>query len=428
MKKVIIVSPHFPPSNLAAVHRSRLFAKHLPEFGWEPIIVTVDEAYYEEALDPNLVKLLPASLRIEKVAASSTKNIRLIGDIGIRGFRQMLKRILFLCSSEKIDFLYIPIPSNFAALLGPIISRKTGIPYGIDYIDPWVHRWPGTEKKISKAYGSMKLGEWLEPLAVKKVSLITGVAPGYYEAVLERNPHLKNKVVTASMPYGGEAEDHLMVERLGLKPYLFKKEPGTFDFVYAGAMLPKAYKPLEEVLKVLAANLKHFENIRIHFIGSGYSPNDAQSYNIKALASKYGLWESVIFEYPKRIPYLEVLTHLNASDGAFIIGSTEAHYTPSKVYQAVLSQKPVFAVLHQASSACKVIESTGAGLTLTFDGEAGLDKIGKFLLNKWTSFLAFRETFDASQINQKAFDAYSAKNVTSILADALAKAISNKPS
>ena len=29
LRKILIISPHFPPSNLAAVHRSRLFAQHL---------------------------------------------------------------------------------------------------------------------------------------------------------------------------------------------------------------------------------------------------------------------------------------------------------------------------------------------------------------------------------------------------------------
>ena len=46
-RRVLIVAPHFPPSNLAAVHRSRLFALHLREFGWEPIVVTVHHDRYE---------------------------------------------------------------------------------------------------------------------------------------------------------------------------------------------------------------------------------------------------------------------------------------------------------------------------------------------------------------------------------------------
>lgn len=53
-KKVIIVAPHFIPSNLAAVHRTRLFAKYLPDFDWTPIVISVDESYYEEELDENI--------------------------------------------------------------------------------------------------------------------------------------------------------------------------------------------------------------------------------------------------------------------------------------------------------------------------------------------------------------------------------------
>ena len=56
MKKILIIYPHFPPSNLAGVHRPRLFANHLKSFGWEPVILTVHEKYYEEELDWNLHK------------------------------------------------------------------------------------------------------------------------------------------------------------------------------------------------------------------------------------------------------------------------------------------------------------------------------------------------------------------------------------
>ena len=92
MKKILIIYPHFPPCNLAGVHRSRLFAQHLPAFGWQPIILTVDEKYYEEKLDYNLEKLLPVDLRIEKVKAFKLTKPRVIGDIGLRAFFQFYKR------------------------------------------------------------------------------------------------------------------------------------------------------------------------------------------------------------------------------------------------------------------------------------------------------------------------------------------------
>lgn len=415
MKKILIITPHYPPSNLAAVHRSRLFAQHLPAFGWEPIILTVHEDFYEEELDWNLHKLLPAEQRIEKVGAYPVTKPRLIGDIGLRAFFQLRKRALELVQNEQIDFVYIPIPSFYVSLIGVYLQRKTGVKYGIDYIDPWVHVFPGSDKLFSRHWFSTRLAKWLEPKAVKTASLITGVAEGYYKGVLERNPHLQQSCVVGAMPYGGEAADHAGLKQLNLKPYLFAAN-SKLQFVYAGAMLPKAYAPLEEIFKAIAADKDLFAAVEFHFIGTGKTPNDPQGYNIKPLAERYGLWQSVVFEYPKRIPYLDVLIHLEAADAVFILGSTEPHYTPSKTYQGVLSKKPIFAVLHSASTAVEVLQQSGAGVVLAFNGEAGVGSITTSFASIFTLFNAFRIQFLPSQVDQAVFAQYSAKAVTESLA------------
>ncbi|MGB8193509.1 MAG: hypothetical protein WCF67_16380 [Chitinophagaceae bacterium] len=423
MKKVLIVSPHFPPSNLAAVHRSRLFAMHLPSFGWEPVILMVDEKYYEEDLDYNLLKLVPGDLRVEKVKAFNvSKKLRMIGDIGLRGFYQLYRRMLKMCREEKFDFLYIPIPSFYGALLGRMVHAKTGIPYGIDYIDPWVHKFPGSEKKFSRAWFSTKLAKFLEPIAVKKASLITGVAEGYYKGVQERNPQLMNRSVFGAMPYGGEASDHEQVRSMQLEKYLFEKKKDKLQLVYAGAMLPRAYAPMEEIFKAINDNPEEFADVEFHFIGTGKSPNDPVGYNIRPLAEQYGLWEKNIFEYPRRIPYLNVLVHLERCDGVFILGSTEPHYTPSKVYQSVLSGKYLFAVLHSQSTAVTIIRQSNAGVVLPFNGEAELEKIRKEFAAQFKLYRKALAEFDPSMLNADAFNSYSAKQVTASLAALLDKA------
>lgn len=423
MKKILIISPHFPPSNLAAVHRSRLFAMHLPAFGWEPVILAVHEDYYEEALDRNLEAMLPQNLRVEKVKAMKVGKPRLVGDIGLRGFFQLYGRAKELIKKEKIDFLYIPIPSFYVALLGRWLHVSTGVTYGIDYIDPWVHTFAGSDKLFSRHWFSTKLSGMLEPIAIKHAKLITGVAEGYYKGVHERNPHLLQQAVFAAMPYGGERSDHAKVKKLSIQPYLFNKKAGKIQLVYAGAMLPKAYTLLEAVLQSIAANAELFSNVEFHFIGTGKSPNDPNGYNIKPYAEKYGLWQNVVFEYPKRIPYLDVLVHLDAADGIFVLGSTEPHYTPSKVYQGVLSGKPVLAILHQASTAAGVLGGSGAGMVLGVDGENGVAAVESTFAATFQQFLQFMKNYDASNIRMDEFDKYSAYNVTRMLAEALDKAV-----
>ena len=421
-KKILILYPHFPPSNLAGVHRPRLFAQHLPAFGWEPVILTVDEKYYEEAPDWNLVKLLPASLRIEKVNAIPLTKPRLVGDIGLRAFFQLYKKAKEIILKEDINFLYIPIPSFYTALLGRWLHSSTKIKYGIDYIDPWVHEFPGSKKMFSRHWFSKKLSSVLEPIAVKKAALITGVAEGYYHAVLERNPQIKLTAVCAAMPYGGEERDHALLKQFDLKPYLFKKS-SQFQLVYAGAMLPRAYVPLEAIFCSIGNNPDLFDHVEFHFIGTGKTANDANGFTIKALAEQYGLWQTVVFEYPERIPYLDVLVHLNHSDAVFILGSTEAHYTPSKTYQAVLSEKALFAVLHSNSTAVNVIRNANAGIVLAFEGEAGVPTIRDNFAILFQQFLEYSKNFNAATVDKKIFEQYSAKMITAQLSILLDKAM-----
>jgi hypothetical protein len=420
MKKILIITPHYPPSNLAAVHRSRLFAQHLPSFGWEPILLTVHENFYEEKQDPNLVKLLPVTQRIEKVKAFKITKPRLIGDIGLRAFFQLRAKALQLVKEEKIDFVYIPIPSFYVSLIGNYLKRKTGVKFGIDYIDPWVHVFPGSDKLFSRHWLSTKIAKFLEPRAVKNASLITGVAEGYYKGVIERNPQLSGTAIFGAMPYGGEQADHNAVNQMNLTPFLFQQNQ-KLQLVYAGAMLPKAYAPLEAIFKSIKGSYQYFSEVEFHFIGTGKYANDAESYNIKPLAEKYGLWRKTVFEYPQRIAYMDVLVHLNAADGVFILGSTEPHYTPSKTYQAVLSEKPILAVLHKDSTAVKILESANAGLVISFNGENEIADLENQFSKSFGQFTQFVSSFKKEAVNRAVFNQYSAKEVTMQLVNLLSK-------
>lgn len=403
------------------MHRSRLFAMHLPSFGWEPTVLMVDEKYYEEEPDYNLVKLLPDNLRIEKCTALGVSKPRLIGDIGLRAFFQLYRKAKQIIKRDKIDFLYIPIPSFYVALLGRWLHSSTKVKYGIDYIDPWVHPFPGKSLRYKLSELIAKL---LEPIAIKFALVITGVAEGYYKGVQDRNPKLLNSCLFGAMPYGGEKTDHEKVRRLNITPYLFSKK-NKIQLVYAGAMLPKAYEPLEAIFKAIQNNQEVFKNLEIHFIGTGKSADDPNGHNIKPFAEKYGLWNSVVFEYPKRIPYMDVLVHLEAADGVFILGSTEPHYTPSKVYQGVMSGKPILAVLHKDSTALKVLNTTLAGIGYPLD-PADINKLEMFFSEQYIGFEKFMSSFSPEQVKQDQFENYSAFSVTRQLASLFDKAVQMK--
>ncbi|MEO8578452.1 MAG: hypothetical protein ABI556_17200, partial [Gemmatimonadales bacterium] len=118
-RRVLMISPHFPPDSSAGSHRVRLLAPHLERHGWLPTVLTVDPAYYEGSLDAGLADLVPPSLRVERVRAVPAAASRLIGvgDLGLRSFVGLYRAASRLLATEHYDALYITIYPTYPALL-----------------------------------------------------------------------------------------------------------------------------------------------------------------------------------------------------------------------------------------------------------------------------------------------------------------------
>ncbi len=355
VKKILIIYPHWPPSNLAGVHRARLLANFLPEFGWQPVVLTVHARHYEEAPDPDLVRTVAPHVDVRYADAWPVTRPRLIGDIGLRALFHLRRAAAHILRTERIDFVLIPIPSYYVALLGRWLHDRFGVPYGIDYIDPWSEGIPGAERRFSRAWWSNQLARRLEPWAVGRAALISGVATPYYQYVLDR--FLPGRAVAhVGMPYGFDPADHRI--RLTDVAYPWADEPGVRPWVYAGAFLPKSRYFVERWFAAIAELVRAGQwdaCVRLYFVGTGAYPGTT----IAQYAAAVGIADYVR-EDRSRYPYLQVLNFLAAADGVLILGSTEAHYTASKTFQVLLSERPVLAIFHAESSAVQVLEETRA--------------------------------------------------------------------
>jgi len=419
MKRVALVSGHFAPSNLVGAQRARLWSRYLPEFGWEPVVVTGDPARYEERPDPDLEHLVAPDVQVIHAPTMPTRPVRLVGDIGIRAFWGCYRVLAGLAAQGRIDFVMVTIPSNFLAPVGRLIRRRHGVPFGIDYQDPWINRWPGVDVPFSRAWASYRLSTLLEPWAVKDASLITGMAPGYISGMLERNPKVGETAVVASMPMGIAPEDYEFVRNLDRRPFLFQPGDGRFHMIYAGALLPAGIVVLDAFLAGLkelkAVSPDVASRLRVHFIGTGSSPDDRAGHQVRPRAERMGVGD-LVEEQPQRIGYVDALNHLARSDAVLVLGSTEAHYTPSKVFQALLSRRPVFAMLHKDSTSVDMLRSKHAGSVLTLT-EAALPPAADVAAALRSLMSA--KTGAVGDIDDAAFDAYSARSSTRALAQAL---------
>ncbi len=418
-RRVALVSGHFAPSNLVGAHRARLWSRYLPEFGWEPVVVTGDPREYEEKPDPDLERLVAPGLEVVHAPTWSTRRLRLVGDIGVRSFWGCYRVLTDMARAGRLDFVMVTIPSNFLGPVGRLVHLKTGVPFGIDYQDPWVNVWPGVEVPFSRAWTSHHLAKLLEPWAVRGASLVTGMAPGYVAGMLERNPDVAKNAVLAYMPMGSAPEDYQLVRALGRKPFLFDPDDGRFHVIYAGALLPAGMVVLDAFLAGLRTLRETAPEVAsrlvVHFVGTGSSPDDPNGHRVLPRAREIGV-ESMISEHPHRIGYVDTLNHLVHSSAVLVLGSTEPHYTPSKVFQAILSERPVFAMLHGDSTAVGMIRSAKAGEVLTLT-ERELPPAGAVAASL-ASFVG-RPGRVAAPADGAVFEAFSARESTRRFAEAL---------
>jgi glycosyltransferase involved in cell wall biosynthesis len=370
-RRVLIVTPYFPPSTVAGVHRARHLAKHLPAAGWEPTVLCVNEAYHTERLDPELAELLPKGMDIVKVSALSAARMRCfgIGDIGIRAYPYLSRAIRDIVRSRKSDVVMITGSPFYPFLLARQVKRLLKRPVVLDFQDPWVSRWGATCTPLTKAWAAHQVARWLEPIAVHSADFITSVSKGQNDEFAARYPNFPRDRL-AAIPIGGDANDftYLHTHPLAEREVIMPRE--AINISYVGTMLPRSEPVVSAVFsavaKLVASDEQWVRRLQLNFVGTSNQPSGFGTFKIMALAERYGI-SDFVSETPQRVPYMQALDLLANSHALILIGSDEPHYTASKIYPALLSGRPIIALFHQASSAYEILQRSGGARVIGFD-------------------------------------------------------------
>lgn len=360
-----MITPHFPPDSSAGAHRVRLLAPHLEEFGWKPTVLTVDPAFMEGIPDPKLAALVPEDLRVERSSAFPVDMSRRfgIGDLGLRSLKGLHAKAVELLSRERYDALFITIYPAYTALLGPRLKRRFKIPFVLDYQDPWVGAWGDTvgggsgEKVDFKSKTSRRVGLVLEPHVVKSADAITAVSAKTIDAVIERIPRAAG-TPRFTIPIGGDERDFESVRSLPDPKQFFDRADGLFHLCHVGTILPLGQETLRAFLSSVAAirdtRPDLYQRIRIHFLGTSNERVAGASARVLGHAAELGI-SDIVSEHPTRIDYTDALQAQLHASALLLMGSSEHHYTASRLYPAMLARRPLLAIYHRLSSVTAIL-------------------------------------------------------------------------
>ncbi|MBS0011950.1 MAG: glycosyltransferase family 4 protein [Bacteroidales bacterium] len=298
-KKILIITYYWPPCGGAGVQRWLKFAKYLPEYGWEPIVITVDPDFaHYPAIDESLEKDINDSLKVYKTKALNYFRPGLAGksgrskDTAYSGNKGMNNRLARFIRGN----FFIPDPrrgwNSHAVKMASEIIRKEGIEYVIstspphstqliglklktifpeikwicDLRDPWTDiyyydkfhgTWPARiydrrleNKVLRKADSIISVGDKLADLfsvklqdRAKKITVITN---GYDEQ--DFSSLKKNPPSTLTITYVGSLSDQYPVKSL-IESLRKLSDRGTeFKFRFIGVCPPGIKRKITSAL------------------------------------------------------------------------------------------------------------------------------------------------------------------------------------
>jgi len=349
MKKVLMISYYAPPLGTGGIHRVFKFAKYLPRFGWEGIILSVKPiTYYSydyealreapsikilraESLDPSRISYflfkkkkgvaiyatktkLSRAVRLLTLIDSKTPWIpfaSLLGRKAVRSFKPLL--------------IFSSAPPISCHLVGLYLKKTFKIPLVTDFRDPFIDIYqPPTP---FQRFLQLKSLRYIE----KSSDLIVTVS----QAVKERL--LLPRAIVIENGYDPET----------LEIQNDKKEEG-FTIGYTGSLLQREYS----LIPFIEA-LKEMENVKLKIAGR---MSDSFKEKIKELKDKV--------EFLGFLSHKESIKLMKSCDLLWVTVEREWATTavPSKLFEYIGVGKPIIATVPEESEVARYIRDWKLGV------------------------------------------------------------------
>ena len=403
MKRVLIITYYWPPSGGSGVQRWLKMSKYLPEYGWQPVIYTTENAEYpiidhslEKDVAPNIevirrpinepysaykkflgikkeetVKMGFIQEKEKNKSWKSDLSLWIRGNFFIPDARcgwvkpsvRFLKEYL---NEHPVDAIISTGPPHSMHLIALKLKEALGLPWIADFRDPW------TEIDY---YNDLHLTAWadrkhhrLEQEVLTKADKVVTVAPDG----ARRLGRLGNRNVRTI--YNGFDRDDDTQTPVNLSE--------QFTITYLG-VLSKIQNPsnLWQALAELIKEDSGFDkNLKINMIGQIDSA-------VVSSIDENGLTQHVA--YSPYMPHDQVSAVHRSSTLLLLLLMPDSEprakgLLTGKLFEYMASGRPILCIGPEDGDAARILRETGAGQTISFEDK---EKMKEALKNLYQRYL-----------------------------------------
>jgi hypothetical protein len=359
MKRLLYITPYFPPQTRVGALRPLKFVRHLRQHGWEPIVLCDLSA--SDRVDWRLPAALPEGLTVlwdyssrsraahaklsarkserAEPAAPETKrggprwydrlpswlNEPELVPLGEHAFDMphALKRSREALRQHGCEAIVVNIDPHAAALVGARLAEETGVPLLLDLRDPWALcelRRPRRPAPIRK------LVDALERYAVTRASAI----------VLNTETACRDY----RQHYADLDPERFLTIRNSSDPTLFARDKQvSFDrktLLFLGDL--RRFVEGDILLELLAElGRRGLKAADLQLVVTGSCPDATLEY-----AQKLGVED--MLQVSPRVSYLDASATLEAADVLVVLGNRTRQRIPAKFYDSAKSSRPLLVI------------------------------------------------------------------------------------
>ncbi|MFK7031985.1 glycosyltransferase family 4 protein [Flavobacterium oreochromis] len=424
MKKILIISYYWPPAGGPGVQRWLKFVKYLPDFNIEPIIYIPENPTYP-LLDKKLKEEVSSTITILKkpiiepyawaslFSKNSTKKIS-SGIIPAQKKQSFVQKILLwvrgnlfipdarvlwvkpsitylskYIKENKIDTIITTGPPHSLHLIGLGLKKNLNIKWLADFRDPWTTIGYHKALKLTKSAAQKHKDLEYEVMNTADELIVTSpTTKKEFELITTKPIH----VITNGYD----------VEKIS-KQVLDEK----FTLAHIGSFLSdRNPQILWEVLNELVSeNTAFSENFELKLIGATSQEvlNSIKDFKLDTFVNNLGYVSHEEAVIHQRKSQVLLLIEIDSDETKSII--------PGKVFEYIVSERPILAIGPKESDFASIITETNTGSFFTYKEKDALKEKIFFYFNAYLE--------KSLKVHAVGLQQYSRKNLTKKLVDIL---------
>ncbi|MBC5824307.1 MAG: glycosyltransferase [Candidatus Eremiobacteraeota bacterium] len=360
-----MVAYYFPPQPKAGALRPAYLARYLPDFGWEPTVLTVDYPG-DPPRDCHVVRVRQ-TIKTSKLAKSSwttTPRHRTKAELLVRGLaRSMLyfpddavswllparHKAFQLCKETHFDALASTLPPPTAHFVARTVAKGFQLPWLADYRDLWSGP---PDPYFERNFGSIRriVSYAFERWLLKPASALTAPTRAHAKALGQYFRFPDVRVIP-------NACDLDVWKSLAIGP------PPEFSLCYTGTLYPNLRTPktlFSAVSRLRAIGDPAAKDIRLDFYGENptFVTQFASNYGITDIVRVHGEVDRLSAMRAQR--NAAVLILLLDTDG--VIDRVEVANPGSKVLEYAGAGRPILALGSKNNEIRHMLDTTRLGL------------------------------------------------------------------